>query len=78
MSGMNEEEIRKETARLLEKFSKSLGRIKKGKTNKEEGKESGFREEGEGETGDIDFRKRMFDNAEKKDENYIYAEKKKW
>ena len=38
----------------------------------------GFREEGEGKGEDKDFRKRMFDNAQKKNDNFIIAETKKW
>jgi len=49
------------------------------KKEKQFGKENkGFRQEEKGFKGDEDFRKRMFANAPKKDENHIIAESKKW
>lgn len=71
------EEIRKDARRVLDKFSKELGKVKIPKDNEEE-ECRGFREEGEGVKGDEDFRKRMFENAPEKDGDFIVAEKKKW
>ena len=75
---MNEEEINKQAKKLMEKFAKSLSKVKTGKIKNEEFKEGGFREEKEPLKTDSDFRKRMFENAKNKDINFIYAEKKKW
>ena len=75
---MDEKAITKETKKLMEGFAKTIGKVKTSKIKKDVGFVGGFREEGLGEKGDEDFRKRMFDNAKSKDENYIYAEKKKW
>jgi|SRR3989344_551760 len=70
-------EIRKEAKELLEKFSKTLEKVKfKKKVLKEEF--GGMREEGEGLVGDSDFRERFFKNAPHKEGNFLIAEKKKW
>ena len=70
-------EIEKEAREILEKFGKSLDKVKfKQKDLKET--IGGFREEGSGEKGNPEFRKRMFENAQEKDEDFIIAEKKKW
>ncbi len=70
-------EIKKEAKELLEKFSRTLGKVKfKEKALKEEF--GGMREEGEGLAGDSDFRERFFKNAPHKEGDFILAEKKKW
>ena len=71
------EGIRKEARRILDSFVSALEKveIKEEKIKKNVG---GFREEGEGEKGNDDFRKRMFDNAPKTEGDCILAEKKKW
>ena len=71
------EEIKKEAKRILDKFSSSLEKVKF-KEKEIEKKSHGYREEGEGMTGNEDFRKRMFENAPEKNKGYIIAEKKKW
>ena len=71
------EEIRKEAKRILDKFSKTLEKVSFKERDLKK-KVGGFREEGEGLKSSEDFRKRMFENAPKKDGNYIIAEKKKW
>ncbi len=80
ISGISEhkrEEIKKQAQGILRNFAKSLEKVKlKGKKEKKE--IGGFREEGQGEKGDEDFRQRMFDNAPNKNEDFIIAEKKRW
>ncbi len=80
MAEMNEakrEEIKKEAKQILDKFAKSLNKVKiKGKLEKEE--VGGFRQESEGKIADKDFRVIMFKNAPNKGNNSIIAEKKKW
>lgn len=71
------EKIREEAKEILEKFGASLSKVKL-KEKKEKKSLGGFREEGNGEKGDADFRKRMFENAPNKNEDSIIAEKKKW
>jgi len=77
MDEKEREKIRLEAKEILEKFAKTLEnvKLKEKKAKKEVG---GFREEGQGEHGDKDFRKRMFANAPNKNEDNIIAEKKSW
>ena len=77
ISEQKKEQIKKEAKEILDKFAHSLEKVKiKGKELKAE--VGGFRDEGQGEEGDKDFRKRMFENAPNKDNDTIIAEKKKW
>jgi hypothetical protein len=71
------EKIREDAKAILDKFGKTLDKVKfKGKKeNKEVG---GFRVEGEGKKGDEEFRKAMFNNSSNKNGDNIIAEKKKW
>jgi hypothetical protein len=75
-----EEKIRLEAKALLKKFADKLDEIGievEDKSLKPE-KNSGIREELEGEESDDDFRKRMFENSPNKTGDCILAEKKKW
>ena len=81
----NREEIRNEAREILEKFAKTLDRVKGLKIKDTNGKDfsgelSGVRVEGKGEIcgEDGDFRKRMFENAPKKNGDCIVAEKASW
>lgn len=77
---MNEEQkeiVRKEARGILDKFAKSLEKVKVSDTKKEV-KGDGMRKEGEGLNGDEDFRKRMFENAPHKEGDCIIAEKGAW
>jgi len=77
MDDKEREKIKKEAQDILKSFSKALAKVKmKKKALKKE--VGGFREEGEGKAGDIDFRKRMFGNAPNRDDDCIIAEKKIW
>jgi len=76
---MNEKEIEQikiETKKLLDKFSKVLEKVKSEESNVE--REEDRRKEGEGKMGDEEFRKIMFENAPQKNDEFILAEKKKW
>lgn len=77
ISEREKEEIKKEAKEILDKFASALEGIKV-KEKKEKEKIGGFREEGKGEETDNDFRKRMFENAPRKEGDFILAEKKKW
>jgi len=70
-------EIEKQVRDILDKFGKSLGKVKLN-GDKGEKKLGGFRKEGKGANIDSDFKERMFANAPKKEEDYILAETKKW
>ena len=71
------EEVGKQAKQILDKFAKTLESIRL-KEKKEKDEVGGFREEGQGSGQDSDFRKRMFENASNKNDNFIIAEKKKW
>ena len=73
----NEEEIRAQAKKIIDDFVSALEKVKVKKKKSDEGV-GGFREEGNGTPTDSDFRKRMFENAPNKDDDYIIAEKKKW
>ena len=77
MDEKKQEEIRKEAKKILDNFSFALEKVKI--KEKEFGKEKGgYREENEGKKGSEDFRKRIFENAPAKSEDFIIAEKKTW
>jgi hypothetical protein len=73
----NDEIVKKEAKKLLDKFSDKIKNIDF-KENLNLVENSGFRKESEGENCELDFKKIMFNNAKNKDELFIYAEKKKW
>jgi hypothetical protein len=70
------EQIKNETKKLLDKFSLALSKIKSEDSNVE--RDEDRRKEGEGNLGDEEFRKIMFENAPSKNEEFILAEKKRW
>lgn len=75
VSEKEKEEIRKSAKDILENFSKKLGKIELGE-GKVERKEQ-TRTETKTEVDD-DFRKRFFENAPKKEGDWIKAEKGHW
>jgi hypothetical protein len=76
MDEKEQEQIKNETKKLLDKFSIALSKIKSEESNVE--RDSDRRKEGEGKIGDESFRKIMFENAPAKSEEFILAERKKW
>ena len=77
ISEKEHEEIRREAKKILDSFAFALRKVKT-KEKRLKRDVGGFREVGEGLKGNEDFRKRMFENAPKKDGDCIIAEKKKW
>lgn len=77
ISESKKKQIEKEAKQILDKFSSAL---KKVKIKKEDLKpvDFGFRQEGNGETCDNEFRKKIFANAPKTEGDCIMAEKRKW
>ncbi|HLC54003.1 MAG TPA: hypothetical protein VJK07_00045 [Candidatus Nanoarchaeia archaeon] len=71
------EAIRKEAREILESFAKTLEKAKVPAKKEDVGGE-GVRKEGNGMKCDDDFRKRMFENAPRKDKDCIIAEKGAW
>jgi len=70
------EQIKSETKKLLNEFSKALEKVKSEESNVE--RDEDRRKEGSGKIGDENFRKIMFENAPVKSEEFILAEKKRW
>lgn len=77
MENINEQQIRKQAREILDKFAKSLKKVKF-KEKKFKKPISGFRDEFSADPPDTEFRSLMFKNAPNKDTNFIIAEKKKW
>jgi len=77
MNEKQKQKIQKEARQILDKFSRELDKVKYEGAKKEEKSES-HREEGEGKKGDDDFRKRMFKNAPKHNDECIIVEKGSW
>jgi Asp-tRNA(Asn)/Glu-tRNA(Gln) amidotransferase C subunit len=77
VSEAKQEEIRKEAKRILDDFSRELEKVEV-KEKRLKSNVGGFREEGDGEKGNGDFRKKMFENAPEHDRDCIVSEKKKW
>ena len=76
MDDKQKENLRQEARKLMDDFAKTLESVKlkekKGKTEL-----GGFREKSEMKA-DTGFKKRMFENAPVKNDDYLIAEKKKW
>lgn len=70
-------EIEGEAKKILDKFGKTLEKIKF-KEKKGKGKTGGFRKEEEGAQSDSEFRRGVFENAPNKEGDFIIGEKKKW
>lgn len=70
------EQIKSETKKLLDEFSKALEKVKSEESNVERSEDR--RKEGGVKVEDENFRKIMFDNAPAKNEDFILAERKKW
>ncbi len=77
MDEKRREKIRVQAKEILANFAKKLESVKF-KEKKEKRELGGFREEGEGKSGDSDFIERMFENAPEKDGECIIVEKKEW
>lgn len=78
VSEEEKKEIKKEAKRIMDSFSRKLGRIdSKNLKEKVIEREECEREEGNGKCSEID-RKIMFENAPSKNDDFIIAERKKW
>ncbi|MEK6824317.1 MAG: hypothetical protein AABY02_00525 [Nanoarchaeota archaeon] len=77
VSEAQEEAIRREALEILDKFAKSLDKVKVSDT-REHVNGAGTRNEEEGLKGNEDFRERMFANAPNKSKDCIVAEKGAW
>lgn len=70
-------QLEEETKKLLDKFSKALAGVKSASEWNVE-RDSDRRKEKEGKPCDNDFRKILFENAPRHDDEFIIAEKKIW
>ena len=77
VSEKEKEEIKKQAKSIMESFSKRLSKVKVSKEEPVIIREECERPEGEGVSLDMD-RKIMFENAPKKNKDFIIAEKKSW
>ena len=71
-------EIKKQAKDIMDKFSEKLSKIDKKIPEPLIEREEFERIEGEGKESNSDFRQRMFENAPKKNKDFILTEKKKW
>ncbi len=78
MNDNERDQIREEAKEILDRFVGALNKADLKKVGRPLLNEDGVRKEGEGSDSDPDFRKSMFENAPKKDGDFIIAEKKKW
>jgi len=76
VSEAQQEAIRKEARKILDGFAKTLDRIPMAKARTRPG--TSGRAEGSEAECDYDFRTRMFDNAPKKNKDFLIAEKGAW
>jgi len=77
LSEEEKQEIKKQAEKILEKFSKALKKVKTEEYKHFENK-SGFREETKTSETNKEFQDIFFQNAPKKNKNYIIGEKKSW
>ena len=75
ISEKEKEEIKKQAKDILDNFSDKMSKIELGEGRVQ--RENQTRQETETKT-DPDFRKRLFDNAPRKDGDWIKAEKGSW
>ncbi len=75
---MDVEKVRVEAREILDKFGKQLEKVKISSKLVNGGSEIGVRDEKKGESCKDNFRKIMFKNAPKKDDECIILEKGAW
>ena len=78
VSEKEKEDIRKEAKQLMNSFSAKLEKVKEKIPEPLIEREDFERDEGEGRKGDMDFRRRIFENAPNKNDDFILGEKKGW
>ena len=78
VSEEEKDKIRVQAKEIMDNFSKKLSSVKKKIPEPFVERDEFERTEGKGREPNTDFRKRMFDNAPNKNEDFIIAERKKW
>lgn len=74
---MDEKKVEEEAKKIMDDFLKALEKIDEGKLEISIDRKEFLREKSES-CIDKEFRKRFFENAPKKDKNFIKAERGKW
>ena len=78
VSEKEKEDIKKEAKGIMDNFSKKLGKVKEKIPEPLIERKDFEREEKEGKDSDECFRKRFFENAPRKNKDFILTERKKW
>lgn len=78
VSEEEKKEIKEEAKQIMERFSKKLSKVKEKISEPIIERDEFERIENKGNICDEDFRKRFFENAPNKNEDFIIAEKKSW
>ncbi len=78
LSDKEREEVKKESKKMLDSFSEKISRVGVFEREPVVKREESEREEKGGEESESGFREIMFENAPKKNKDFIIAEKKKW
>jgi|TARA_Y100000031_G_C8126369_1_gene340689 Asp-tRNA(Asn)/Glu-tRNA(Gln) amidotransferase C subunit len=78
VSENEKESIRKQAKEIMDKFSEKISKVDKKISELLIEREEFERTESDGKETNLDFRKRMFENAPKKNKDFILTEKKKW
>ncbi len=75
---MNQNQIRKQAKQILDKFAKSLAKVKSSSEDFYVDREEFERSEKEGKKCDSGFKKRFLKNAPEHDDDFIITERGKW
>jgi predicted Asp-tRNA(Asn)/Glu-tRNA(Gln) amidotransferase subunit C len=81
MANVDKAKVEKEAREILDKFASALEKVEKEKGIEAESyvdREEFEREEDDGTCCDSGFKKRIFENAPKHDEDFIIGEKGSW
>ena len=78
VSEKEREEIKRQAKGIMDKFSEKISKVKSKIPEPLIEREEFEREEGEGKESNSEFRQRMFENAPRKNKDFILTEKKKW
>ena len=78
VSESEREGIKKQAKAIMDKFSEKLSKVREKIPEPLIERDEFERQEGNGKECDDDFRKRFFENASNKSDDFILTEKKKW
>ena len=77
--GIDKEQVRKQAKKILDSFMSALEKVETEEILRYGVKREEFsRKPGESKYKNTDFKERILDNAKKKEDDQIVAEKKKW